>query len=414
MISAEDPPLVKLRRRLVGLALLMVLCLLVWLSIAVYQKRFTDVATVTLRTGGVGNEMHRHADVKLRGRVIGEVRDIDADGGGARLRLALQPDALRHLPANITAQMLPTTLFGERYVALVPPPYPAARHLADGDVIGQDRSANAIELEQVLRNVLPLLTAVKPEKLSATLTALAQALQGRGTELGDTMVRLNAYLAELNPELPALNRDITELARVARLYGDASPDILRALTELTVTSRTIVDQRANLARLYGSVTGSADYITAWLRETSPLIIRLSADSRPTLEKLARYSPSFPCTLKTLSDFVPVMDRALGKGTDRPGLHVTVHVVPSRGSYVPGRDRPVYDAGGPPRCYSVPYQGAQVGAVPAGDLGPANSPGENDLVNELTAPGAGLPPRSLPDWSSVLVGPLYRGAEVRLK
>ncbi len=413
MISVEDSPGVKTRRRLTGLAFLLVLCLLVWLSIAVYQKKFADVAMVTLRTNSVGNEMHPHADVKVRGRVIGEVRDISADGSGARLRLALQPGQLKEVPANVTAQMLPTTLFGERFVALIPPQYPDSQHLAAGAVIGQDRSANAIELEKVLSNVLPVLTAVRPDKLSATLTALAQALQGRGEELGQTLVRVDHYLGELNPQLPALNRDIEDLVQVTRVYGQAAPDIVQALTEFSVTSRTIVDERANLGALYASVTDSSRDITDFLRRDSANIIRLSADSRPTLELLARYSPSFPCTLKTLSDFVPTMDRALGKGTDHPGLHVTVHVVPSLGKYVPGRDRPVYNAGGGPHCYSVPYRGA-------GGLGVANSPGENDLVNALLAPntsgtsGAAKPGQALPDWSSVLVGPIYRGTEVTVK
>jgi phospholipid/cholesterol/gamma-HCH transport system substrate-binding protein len=408
MISVEDPPAVKVRRRLTGVAFLLVLCLLVWLSIAVYQKRFTDVAMVTLRTDSVGNEMHPHADVKMRGQVIGEVRDISADGSGARLRLAIRPGALKNVPANVTAQMLPTTLFGERYVALVPPPDPSPVALAAGSVIGQDRSANAIELERVLDNVLPLLTAVRPDKLSATLTAIAQALQGRGEELGQTLVRFDSYLRKTNPQLPALDRDITELVRVAQAYSQASPDILQALTDFTTTSRTIVDQRANLGALYDSVTDSSNDLTDFLRRNSPNLIRLSADRRPALETLARYSPSFPCTLKTLSDFVPAMDRALGKGTDRHGMHVTVRVVPSKGKYVPGRDTPVYDAGGGPHCYSVPYQGA------AGELGVPNSPGENDLVNELLNPSGTTPRTSLPDWSSVLVGPIYRGTEVTVK
>lgn len=414
MINVDDPPLVKVRRRLTGLVFVLVLCLLVALSIAVYQKRFTDVVMVTLRADSVGNEMHPHADVKLHGRVIGEVRDITADGSGARLTLAMQPGALKDVPANVTAQMLPTTLFGERYVALIPPQDPSPHSLTAGDEIGQDRSANAIELEKVLQNLMPLLTAVRPEKLSATLTALSQALQGRGGELGQTFVRLDHFLGELNPQLPLLNRDIEYLVRVTRVYAQAAPDILDALTDLTTTTRTIVDQRAELDALYDSVTASARDITDFLRANSPNIIRLSADSRPTLEKLARYSPSFPCTLKTLSDFVPVMDRALGKGTDQHGLHVTVHVVPSLGEYVPGRDKPVYDAGGGPHCYSVPYNGT---TADADDLGVANSPGENDLVNELLTPATAptiKAPQTLPDWSSVLVGPLYRGAEVTLK
>ncbi|GAA4481393.1 MCE family protein [Actinoallomurus oryzae] len=408
MISVEDSAAVKARRRLTGLAFLLVLCLLVWLSIAVYQKRFTDVAMVTLRTDSVGNEMHPHADVKMRGQVIGEVRDISADGSGARLRLALQPGALKNVPANVTAQMLPTTLFGERYVALVPPPDPAPVALAAGSVIGQDRSSNAIELERVLDNVLPLLTAVQPAKLSATLTAMAQALQGRGDKLGQTLVDFDSYLKTLKPQLPALDRDISELVRVARLYSQASPDILQALTDFTTTSRTIVDQRANLAELYDSMTDSSRDITAFLRGNSANIIRLSADSRPVLQTLARYSPSFPCTLKTLSDFVPAMDRALGKGTDQHGMHVTVHVVPSKGRYVPGRDTPVYNAGGGPHCYPVPYEGA------AGALGVPNSPGENDLVNDLLNTSGTAPRKGLPDWSSVLVGPIYRGTEVTVK
>jgi phospholipid/cholesterol/gamma-HCH transport system substrate-binding protein len=414
MISVEDPTAVKVRRRLVGVAFLMVICLLVWLSIAAFQKKFSHVVTVTLRTNSVGNEMHPHADVKLRGAVVGEVRDISADGSGARLRLALQPSAVHRLPANVTAQMLPTTLFGERYVALIPPPDPTPQRLTGGSVIDQDRTANAIELEQVLDNVLPLLTAVQPEKLSATLTAVAQALQGRGTELGQTFVSLDAYLAKLNPRLPALNHDISELVRVSQVYAQAAPDIVQALTDFTTTSRTIVDQRANLGRLFDSLTASSQDLTTFLRRNSGNIIRLSADSRPTLEKLGRYSPEFPCTLRMLSDFVPAMDRALGKGTDRPGLRVTVKVVPSRGRYRPGIDRPVYDAGGGPHCYSVPFRGVPVGAGASSDLGPANSPGENDLVNELIAPGTSEPPQKMPDWSSTLVGPLYRGAEVTLK
>ncbi|MYX42664.1 ABC transporter substrate-binding protein, partial [Streptomyces sp. SID89] len=48
------------------------------------------------------------------------------------------------------------------------------------------------------------------------------------------------------------------------------------------------------------------------------------------------------------------------------------------------------------------------------LGPANSPQENQLVNELLAPAAGRQPDDLPDWSSLLAGPTLRGAEVTLR
>ncbi|MFJ8311367.1 MULTISPECIES: MCE family protein [unclassified Streptomyces] len=411
------------RRRLAGVVFLLVPALLIWLSIAVYDKDFTRSDTVTVETGSVGNEMHPGAEVKLRGVVIGEVRGISADGDGAKLTLALQPGRLSRVPADVTAQMLPTTLFGERFVALVPPPNPSASALAAGAVIPQDRSRDAIELEQVLDHVLPMLTAVRPDQLSVTLSAVAQALRGRGSQLGDTLVTLDAHLKKFNPDLPALNADLKQLVQVTRTYSDAAPDILRALTDATTTTGTLVDQQTRLSDVYGRTTTTAQDLTAFLQQNKDNIIRLSEVSRPTLQLLAEYSASFPCTLRTLSGFVPAMDKALGKGTDEPGLHVTVKAVPSLGKYVPGRDAPSYTAGGGPHCYPVPYLGAPLPAesalantAAAGDrgLGLPNSPQENQLVNELLAPGMKQVPQSLPDWSSLLVGPALRGTEVTIK
>ncbi|QDI71251.1 ABC transporter substrate-binding protein [Streptomyces calvus] len=409
-----------LRRRCAGVVFLLVPVLLVWLAVAVYDKRFTDSDPVVVETGSVGNEMHPGAEVKLRGVVVGEVRAVDATDDGARLTLALEPGALDHVPSDVRAQMLPTTLFGERYVALVPPERPSAKPLAAGAVIPQDRSANAVELQQVLDNVLPMLTAVRPHKLSATLSAVSRALEGRGGQLGDTLTQLDEHLEEFNPHLPALNRDLRELVKVGHVYADAAPDILTALTDFTTTSGTLAEQEAALAGTLGATTRTAEDMTAFLQKNKKTVIRLSASGRPTLELLAEYSSAFPCTLRTLAEFVPAMDKALGKGTDRPGIHVDLTTVPSRGAYRPGRDTPVYDSGGGPRCPAVPYLGsltrpaAQTAAAAGQDLGPANSPQENDLVNELLAPAAGQHPGDLPDWSSLLAGPLYRGTEVTLR
>ncbi|MFI6943457.1 MCE family protein [Streptomyces sp. NPDC050418] len=409
-----------LRRRCAGVVFLLVPALLIWLAVAVYNKEFTDSDEVVVETGSAGNEMHLGAEVKLRGVVLGEVRKIDATDSGARLTLALEPGALGHIPEDVRAQMLPTTLFGERYVALVPPSAPSTRMLPAGAVIPQDRSENAIELQEVLDDVLPMLTAVQPQKLSATLSAVSQALEGRGDTIGESLTTLDAHLRKFNPHLPTLNEDLKQLVKVSHVYADAAPGIVDALTDFTTTSSTLAEKEKDLATAYGGTTRTAEDLDAFLRANQDNIIRLSATSRPTLELLAEYSSSFPCTLRTLAEFVPRMDKALGKGTGEPGLHVEVTAVASRGAYVPGRDTPSYGSGGGPACYPVPYLGAgarapvQAAASAGQTLGPANSPQENDLVNELIAPAAKTAPGELPDWSSLLAGPVYRGTEVKLK
>ena len=415
-------------QRLAGVAFLLVPALLVWLSIAIYNKRFTDVTTVTLRTGTAGHEMHPLADVKVRGVVVGEVRSIRADGTQAVLELALKPEMTGHVPANVKAMLLPTTIFGARYVSLAAPPGTSAPPIEEGDVISEDRSANAVELAQLLNNTMDLLNTVQPSKLSATLNAMSRALQGRGDQIGDNFEQLDAFLRKFNPEVPALTRNLAELAEFTQHASDAAPDLLQALSDLTVTSRTVVEQRAAISSLYDAVDGSSADLRDFLSANSGNIIELAAVSRPSLELLRRYAPAAPCTFRTLADFIPKMNKVLGKGTDKHGVHATIVPVPHKGNYKPGQDTPRYGAGGGPRCPSVPYlptDGGETKVLPAGGvpgaagtagggLGPANSASENDLVNELVGPSVDEVPEQLPDWSSVLVGPIYRGTEVTVK
>jgi hypothetical protein len=188
-VTGPSPAWLKLRRRLAGVVFLAVLALLAWLSVALYNKQFTPVTLVTLYTDSVGNEMHQGAEVMVRGVQVGSVRQITAEGTGAQLELALEPSEASWLPANVSAEMLPTTLFGERYVDLILPAHRSAQTLAATRVISQNRSADAIELERVLNNLLPTLQAVEPDKLSVTLSTIAEGLQGRGAELGQTSGR---------------------------------------------------------------------------------------------------------------------------------------------------------------------------------------------------------------------------------
>ncbi|MBF9069275.1 MCE family protein [Streptacidiphilus fuscans] len=413
--TASASPLL---RRTAGLVFVLVPALLAWLAIAVYDKDFSHDDTVTVMTDSVGNEMHLGADVKLRGVVIGQVRQITADGQGARLTLAIDPTRMAQIPANVSAQMLPTTLFGERYVDLVAPADASATALADDTTIPQDRSASAVELEQVFSNLMPLLTAVQPQKLAATLNAVADALSGRGTELGSTLRQLDSYLHTLDPQLPALVDDVQQLVQVSATYNQAAPDLVQALTEFTRTSSTIAQEQSQLDTLYGTTTATSAQLTSWLQANRQNLISLAVDSTGTLGVLSRYAPEFPCTLRALADFVPVMDKALGKGTDQPGLHVQFTVVPARADYVAGKDTPVYNANSGPSCYGAPYTGHTVSATAqsAATLGPANSPQENELVGELLTPGlpATAQHTGLPDWSSLLAGPLLRGTEVTLR
>lgn len=392
--------------QLAGVAFLGVLVLLGYLAVAIYDKDFDNSELVTLQADRVGNQLAPTAEVKVKGVPFGEVRAVRSTRTGAEIDLALDPAKIGMLPQNVSARLLPKTVFGERYVNLVLPDRPQGK-LGAGDVIAQDHSSSAIELERVLGDLLPLLRAVQPQKLNSSLGAISQALDHRGEPIGDSIVKLQDLLGQVNPLMPQFKADITGLANAADVYTGAAPDILQALSDLSTTAKTIVDTRADLDSLYTSVTSATGHLTDFLRKNKDNIIGVSAESRPSLELLSRYSPEFPCLFDAVNRLKPLMEKALGKGTTEPGLHVTLTVQDPRAKYVPGRDTPRFDATGGPKCYGG---GAAAAGATDGDLGPANSPGERQLVAELLEPTLG----DVPDWSSVLIGPALRGTEVTVR
>jgi len=174
----------RLRDAFVGLIYLGVVGALIWLSVAIYNKDFVSTVKVTLTTDDVGSSLQKGSDVKVRGLLVGEVTKISTNGDGARLQLALSPGKAKQIPTNVTARLLPKTLFGERYVDLELPQSPSGANLHSGDEIAQDRTAQAVELNRLFDDLLPVLKAVQPEKLASMLGELSTALRGRGTELG--------------------------------------------------------------------------------------------------------------------------------------------------------------------------------------------------------------------------------------
>ena len=348
------PPLRKgralARQRLSGVAFLLVLALLVWLSVALYNKDFTQTVDVSLKTDRAGNQLSVHADVKVRGVVVGEVRKISANGSRAVLKLALEPGRVDRIPRNVKAQLLPKTLFGEKEVDLVVPDDPSSDHISGGDTIEQDRSTTALETETALNDLLPLLRALKPQELSVTLNALATAVRDRGQELGSMAARQAAYFRSINTSLPTLQRDMQGLADLANNYADAAPALLTTLDNLSFSSRSLVDERSRLDAFLQSTTDFAQTARAFTARNERSLDDLARLSRPVLSVYGKYAPIYACTLSSI--VVQQVEVERTEGGLQGGLHITLEAIKDRnGGYVPG-DEPKYKEVRDNQCFGL--------------------------------------------------------------
>ena len=379
-----------------GVVFLLVLALLLGLSVAMYQKRFTPVALVTLQ-----DRPHRQPaadDLRREDPRPGRRRGprIGHSGDGAQIQLALSPDQVGAIPANVSARLLPKTLFGERYVDLVTPDEPSRTPLRAGDVIGQDRTSVAIELEQVFDNLLPLLRTVKPAQLATTLNAMATALEGRGKPLGENLVLADRYLRRSTRTCRPSKQDISGLADVASIYADAAPDLLKMARNLSVTSQTLVEKQSALAGFLAGTTGFANTATAVLNENEDRIIRVGRVSRPTLALLQRYSPIYACFARGLAGWLPRIDQAFGDSS----LHITLEVVPQRPAYQPGEE-PAWIANRAPDCKGLPAKTGSQAHPYTGDYIP------DGTGNVYGAPSGSALPSSLTN-GGVVHRPAERG------
>ena len=443
------PPLVTGRRRvqqqLAGLLFLAVLAGAVLLTVAVYQKWFTDVVTVTLKADRIGNQLSTGGDVKARGLVVGEVREVSSEGSGATITLALEPEAAEQLPSDTRAQMLPKTLFGEKFVSLVFDDSSTAEPLQEGDVIPQDRSETARETSEALDDLLPLLQTLRPAQLSVTLNALSTALRGRGEQVGQNLELVDSYLREFNPEIPALGESFRGVADLADNLEASRPDILALLDNLSAINRNLVDQEQELNTFLTSTTTFADEMGGFLEANDERLIRLAADSLPSLKVYEKYAPEYPCLLKGLDQQLELGAQTFGGRV--PWLHITVEFTQDQRGYQPG-DEPAYREDKGPTCKGLPpaepirpfpvdqevedgycdeeekAPGIQNGCHEPSPPGPAASDDparalaplrerERAAIGAVVGPVMGVAPQDVPDLAVLLFGPVARGTEIGL-
>jgi phospholipid/cholesterol/gamma-HCH transport system substrate-binding protein len=351
---------------------------------------------------------------------------------GAVLTLGIKPNLIKQIPDNVTASILPKTLFGEKYVELVIPadtPENAPK-LKKGDRITQ--TALPIEVERVLNDLYPLLRAVQPAELNYTLNALAGALEGRGEAIGENIETLDSYLKRLNPQVPALVEDLRLLAKVSGTYADVAPQIAATLRNTVKTGNTLLSRQAKLNAFFKDVGSFSDTAKTFLDNNGDNIVALGKLSAPQTELLNRYSAEFPCLLRGLVDQAPLLANTFRGFV----FHIDLITLPRQPRGYGPQDRQVFGADNGPACLGLPNPKVPFTGVPNFDDGvdglqrgdaqrtapyldaystnPAAGTAQKAFFNALTGPVMGMSADDVPDLTTLLFGPLAAGTQVSVR
>jgi phospholipid/cholesterol/gamma-HCH transport system substrate-binding protein len=296
-----------------GVALLLAGALVLALVYLQFQGKFTPRTELTMVASRAGLVMEPGAKVTYNGVQIGRVArisEIERDGRpAAKLVLHVDPKYIGLIPVNVVADIEAATLFGNKYVSLASPENPKPQRISPNDEI--DVRSVTTEFNTLFETVTSIAEKVDPIELNATLSAVAQALDGLGTNFGESIVNGSHILAQLNPRIPQLGYDARRLADLGEIYARSSPDLWAFLQNAVTTARTLTRQQHDLDAALLAAVGVGKTGEDILARGGPYLVRGAADLVPTAALLDEYSPELFCLVRNFHDAAPRVANAVG-------------------------------------------------------------------------------------------------------
>ena len=337
------------------LILLVAVGVFVWVTTALFAGTFRSYVPVTLTSDRSGLVMETNAKVKMRGVEVGRVSQINAEKNAVSLKLQIDPDQVRYIPANVEAQIQATTAFGAKFVDLIYPKDPSPARLAAGAVL---HSKNvSVEVNTVFENLVDLLKMVDPAKLNAVLTAVADSVRGQGERIGEAITDLNQVLLAVNPRTETIRQDWRAFKNFNDTYSAAAQNILTVLNAASTTSTTIVNESTALDNLLLNVIGFGKAGTNLLATSRDNLVAAVNILEPTTNLLDKYSPEYACWLQGATWFLNNDGYSVWGGADGRSIHLDVALLGGNDPYQYPDNLPIVAAkggpGGKPGCGSLP-------------------------------------------------------------
>jgi phospholipid/cholesterol/gamma-HCH transport system substrate-binding protein len=263
------------------------------------KARFADVLDLVPQSG-----------VKVNEVPVGRVENITLapDGWTAEVTMRVNGDV--ELPANALAMLRQSSLLGEKYVELSPPPPDQARGtLADGALIPLQRTNRNTDLEEVLGALSMLLNGGGIDQLRNISQELNAALSGNEADIRRTLNSVNTLVSTLDESSSDITRAIDGVNRLAGTLNAEKDRLATAIDSLGPGLKVLTNQRTQLVRMLQSLQSLSDVAVDTVNASQEDLVADLQALTPALEKLAEAGADLPKALELLFT-LPFNDEAI--------------------------------------------------------------------------------------------------------
>jgi phospholipid/cholesterol/gamma-HCH transport system substrate-binding protein len=188
-----------------GPVIIAAVCALVYVGVKNAYGGFAHTYDLSMKLPRAGQQLQEGSDVRLRGVVIGKVKDIRLENDD--VQLTLQIDHQYRIPRDAQAFITLKTLLGAKFVDLRVPGAFGGPYLAQGDALTSTHIGP--ELEDALSDGVQVLDAIRPNDLATVIHELAVGARGHGDDVArsfDANAQLSTEFRDtLSPQLQSLH-----------------------------------------------------------------------------------------------------------------------------------------------------------------------------------------------------------------
>ncbi|WP_019928249.1 MlaD family protein [Nocardia sp. BMG111209] len=236
-------------------------------SLQVNPLHSTYLVRVHLRDSG---GLLADRDVTVRGVRVGRVSSVDIGDGGVTATAVI--DGGVHIPADSDARVLGLSAAGEQYLDFVPT-QSSGPYLADGAVIGVDRTTTPVTLAQLLGDLNGTIVQLDPAKLHAIVQELG--VSSAGPEKLTAIVNGGVFLIDtLGGVLP----QTTDLLRNSRVVlgtvRDLAPGLRATAADLDSTLAGVEKMTGGYTTLVGLTPDTLRTMDGIIADNSPTMVQL--------------------------------------------------------------------------------------------------------------------------------------------
>ena len=193
--------------------------------------------------------VYEGSDVRVLGVPVGTVEEVRPSG--TEVLVTMSYDAEVQLPADATAVIIAPSIVGDRFIQLTPA-YSGGEVLESGEVLGVDRTATPLELDDIYASLDDLNVALGPNgankdgALTDLLEVTAENFGGQGARFNQTISDFSDLSATLDDNKEELFSSLAEVQAFVSTLAENDQTVRDFNTSLASVSDLLAGEREEL------------------------------------------------------------------------------------------------------------------------------------------------------------------------